>query len=154
METSPAQAITHNEGYCQQSYASRISDINQAVKGIEDAYQQLLAGATDDSDRIALVHALHQCAALPSMLKQQLRMIEGLGKQFPEQFSSKCGDEVEEMSVLSKGIRKSLESAVSSKEALDQAAQVHLVESLFKDTSRLNLLQQRISGKMMKVKPV
>lgn len=153
METSPAQAITHDEAYCRQSYASRISDINQAIKGIEDAYRQLLVDATDDIDRIALMQALQQCAGLPSILKQQLRMIEGLEKKFAEQFGSKCGDEIEEMVLLSTRIREALDNAVSGKEALDQAAQAHLVENLFRGTSRLNLLQQRISGKMMKVKP-
>ena len=153
-ETSPAQAITSNAGYCQQSYPVLISDITRAIKGIEEAFKHLAENAPADDGMNAMIQALQHCSVLPVMLAQQLRAIEGLEQKFGEQFRSMCREEVEEIASLTTFIQDWLATIVSGAPALSLGTQRLLLDKFFKDTARLNLLQQRISGKMMKVKSV
>ncbi len=153
-ETSSAQAITNNADYCQQSYPAIISDITQAVKGIEETFKHLSEKPPADHGMIAMIQALQHCSVLPVMLGQQLRTIEGLEQKFGEQFRSMCREEIEEIASLTTFIQDWLANIVSGTPALSLSTQRVLLDKFFKDTARLNLLQQRISGKMMKVKSV
>jgi hypothetical protein len=78
-------------------------------------------------------------------LSQQVRMLESLEQKFGQAFTSTCGDEIQDLLNVAKQIQRTMEGAAAN-------ATVDASQELFSAIPRLNLLQQRISGKMMKIK--
>ncbi|MDZ4835286.1 MAG: hypothetical protein SGJ27_16030 [Candidatus Melainabacteria bacterium] len=96
-------------------------------------------------------HMAQQISFFPMFLNQQIKMITELDKNFGDEFQGKCIEEVKEIADTAKAVEAAAEVAINSVES-DEFEQMERVQVLFKATSKLNILQQRIAGKMMKSK--
>ncbi len=135
-----------------QSLSELKDQIKRATIAIEQAHKLLHESASSQNSDTVIYQVVQHSAMLPSILAQQLRMIEGLEHKFCDQFASNCREEIEEIANTAKLIHSSMENANTSRNRMDVPAQNDFAKVIFESTSRLNILQQRIAGKMMKVK--
>jgi hypothetical protein len=92
-----------------------------------------------------------QISFFPSFLSQQIKHIIELEKQFGEEFQNNCHEEVREIAETACDVRKSIEKLFEIENSEPNDAQIQCAQSLMNGMSRLNRLQQRIAGKMMKI---
>lgn len=153
MDTTESQTNTEiDTDFPQQQLGQFKSRIQQALVAIEHAHQHLQDSlALDDSDTV-IEQVVQHSAKLPAILAQQLRMIEGLEHKFCDRFSSNCRDEIEEIANVAELIRSSMENASENGNSMETLAQNDFAKVIFESTARLNILQQRIAGKMMKIR--
>ncbi|HIN67024.1 MAG TPA: hypothetical protein EYM95_20475 [Candidatus Obscuribacterales bacterium] len=134
------------------SHRGVVEQIKDAAAGIENAHKQLMAIPSDssslpliDANESAKLQIVQQTSMVPVILSQQVRMLESLEQKFGQAFTSTCGDEIQDLLNVAKQIQRTMEGAAAN-------ATVDASQELFSAIPRLNLLQQRISGKMMKIK--
>ncbi len=143
-------ADTHADSQ-QFSLREVVDQVRQAIVAIEQSHKQLQDNVHDGNGEALLRQVAQSSAVLPVLLNNQLRMIESLEQQFLEQFTSHCPDEIQEIGRVAQLVRSAMESA-SANIGMDTAEQSRIAQCVFGSTSRLNILQQRIAGKMMKIK--
>lgn len=139
-------------GYQQQPHHKLASQIVQATVAIKHAQKQLQESISDNENNKLIRQVVQSSALLPMLFTQHLQMIESLEQKFGERFASNCREEIEEIANVAKRIQTAMESVGTIANCVDLAEQNEFAKSIYESTSRLNILQQRIAGKMMKVK--
>ena len=153
MDISGSIAITNAyTGYQQQPHHELASQIVKSTVAIQRTHRHLQDSISDDENNTLINQVIQNSALLPSLFTQQLRMIETLEQKFGDQFASNCREEIAEIASVAKHIQSSMESVKVNSGSVDATAQNDFARSIFESTSRLNVMQQRIAGKMMKVK--
>ncbi len=135
-----------------QQHQKLANQIKQATVAIEFAHKHLQENLPLDESTSVIRQVVQSSALLPVLLSQQLRMIEVLEEKFGVRVASTCGEEIEEIADVAKRIQATMENVGTNRTTADVAEQNNFARSIFESTSRLNILQQRIAGKMMKVK--
>lgn len=126
-----------------------VDEIKSATKNIEELNGRLRVLNPAESDMVSR-QISQQVSFFPMFLSQQIIMIADLEKQYGDEFQSKCFDEVKEIAETAKNVQATTESALSCVESSESSRQIECADALFKGTSRLNILQQRITAKMMR----
>ena len=105
----------------------------------------------DVESNMVLRQIAKQISFFPSFLSQQIKHIIELENQFGDEFQTKCHDEVREIAATARDVRRSIEKLFEIENSEPNEAQIQCAQSLMNGMSRLNRLQQRIAGKMMKI---
>ncbi len=108
----------------------------------------------DVESNLVLRQITQQISFFPSFLSQQIKYIVELERQFGEEFQNKCHEEVREIAETACDVRKSIEKLFEIENSEPNDAQIQCAQGLMNGMSRLNRLQQRIAGKMMKISKV
>lgn len=122
-----------------------VEQVKALASGIEYAHKKLTASLGDEQGVSKKHQIARQTSMVPVILLQLSRMLENLVQKFGEVFIMTCSDEIQEILAVAARIQRVLENSAAGDESDD-------VQDMFSSIARLNLLQQRISGKMMKVK--
>lgn len=125
-----------------------VDEIKTASKSIAELNGRMRSMQTSEPDMVSR-QISQQVSFFPMFLSQQIKMISDLEKQFGAEFQSKCLDEVREIAETAKNVQATTESALA---VVESSRQIEFADALFKGTSRLNILQQRITAKMMRCK--
>lgn len=126
--------------------SSKIVELVQAAaERIEDAHARLKASLGKQPEDPLKLLIVQQTSMVPAILFQQNRMIVTLEQRYGKAFQSVCDSEIKDIVNIAQNIQLTIENCMAC--ATPEAAQ-----ALIGDISRLNILQQRISGKMMKVR--
>jgi enoyl-[acyl-carrier-protein] reductase (NADH) len=153
MDISASSAIANTyTGYQQQPHHKLASRIVQATVAIKYAQKHLQESIIDNENNKLIKQVIQSSALLPMLFTQHLQMIETLEQKFGMRFASNCRVEIEEIANVAERIQASMESLKTIANCVDVAEQNDFAKSIFESTARLNILQQRIAGKMMKVK--
>ncbi len=139
-------------GYQQQPHHQLASQIVQATVAIKHAHKRLQESISDSQNNILIRQVMQSSALLPTLFTQNLKMIETLEQNFGDQFAANCSDEIKEIANVAKCIQAAMESVSTIGACVDLSEQKEFAKSICDNTARLNLMQQRIAGKMMKVK--
>jgi Mg2+ and Co2+ transporter CorA len=127
-----------------------IEEIQNAANEIQRLHKNSHLNSEDSN---VVIHQIsQQISFFPTLLSQQIRLIANLEKQFGEAFYEKCADEVREIAETAKNVQTSIENLTGELELECSDAHIACAENLTKVILRLNILQQRIAGKMMKSK--
>lgn len=126
------------------SLQSTLAEIEALTKQI-----QSLLGQHAENQLVQQVG--QQLCMLPMLLNQQHQMLIRLEAKYGEQFMDKCRGEVEGILGMAKEIQELMGMAKPTLNSNDDEAKSQFAGKTFSCTTKLNLLQQRISGKMMKV---
>jgi hypothetical protein len=120
-----------------------IEQVRHAAMGIENAHEKLKASlSVDNTDEMKQL-VVQQTSMVPVILNQQIKLLDSLETKFADAFTSACQAEIEEIATVAKHIQQTIDAVVVN-------AQPEAANNLCQSITRLNLLQQRISGKMMK----
>lgn len=122
-----------------------VEQVKALAAGIEYAHKTLTASLGDEQGDSRKHQIARQTSMVPVILLQLVRMLENLVQKFGDVFITTCNSEIQEILAVAAQIQRVLENSAANAEADD-------VQDMFSAIARLNLLQQRISGKMMKVK--
>lgn len=128
-----------------------VAEIKSTTKSIEELNSRMRTLEQGETDQVSR-QISQQVSFFPMFLSQQIKMIADLEKQFGEEFQSKCLDEVKEIAETAKNVQATTESALTCVQSSESSKQIECADALFKGTSRLNILQQRITAKMMRCK--
>lgn len=127
-----------------QNLSSNLVDqMRHAAMGIEKAHEKLKTSLSVDNTDSVKQLVMQQTSMVPVILNQQIKLLDSLEKKFADVFTSACQSEIEEIATVAKHIQHTIDTVVIN-------AQPESANNLFQAITRLNLLQQRISGKMMK----
>ncbi len=139
-------------GYQPQPHHQLASQIVQATVAIQRAHKQLNLSISDSENNNLIRQVLQSSALLPTLFTQQLRTIETLEQKFGDQLAANCSEEIKEIANIAKCIQTTMESISTIGACVDLADQKVFAKSICDNTARLNVMQQRIAGKMMKVR--
>lgn len=120
-----------------------VEQVRHAAIGIEKAHEKLKASLSVDNTDPVKQLVVQQTSMVPVILNQQIKLLDSLETKFADAFTSACHAEIEEIATVAKHIQQTIDAVVVN-------AQPEAANNLFQSITRLNLLQQRISGKMMK----
>jgi len=143
-----AAEINVDSPYSQQDH---IKQIKQISTSIELKQKQLHDRFADDNDQL-VQQIIQQTRALSALLTQQVQMLEQLQVKYGLQLRAKCSEDIQEILSVANQIQASLNRAVTFGANADPMLLNELAASAFAGATRLNLMQQRISGKMRKVR--
>ena len=153
MDISGSYAATNiYTGYQQQPHHKLASQIVKATVAIKHAQKQLQESISDNENNKLIRQVIQSSALLPMLFTQHLQMIESLEQRFGVRFASNCREEIEEIANVAERIQTAMENVDTIANCVDVTEQNVFAKTIFESTSRLNILQQRIAGKMMKVK--
>lgn len=120
-----------------------LEQVRHAAMGIEKAHERLKTSlSVDNTDEMKQL-VVQQTSMVPTILNQQIKLLDSLETKFADVFTSACQAEIEEIATVAKHIQQTIDDVVVN-------AQPEAANNLCQSITRLNLLQQRISGKMMK----
>ena len=139
-------------GYQPQPHHGLASQIVKSTVAIKHAQKHLQESIIDNENNKLIRQVVQSSALLPMLFTQHLQMIESLEQKFGVRFASNCRDEIAEIANVAERIQNAMESVKTIANCVDLAEQNEFAKVIFEGTSRLNILQQRIAGKMMKVK--
>ena len=122
-----------------------VEQVKALASGIEYAHKKLTASLGDEHGDSRKHQIARQTSMVPVILLQLVRMLENLVQKFGVVFITTCSSEIQEILAVAAQIQRVMENSAAGDETDD-------VQDMFSAIARLNLLQQRISGKMMKVK--
>ena len=122
-----------------------VEQVKARASEIEQAYEKLIASLGEESVDSTGYQIARQTSMVPAILQQLVRMMDNLQQRFGDVFTTTCSGEIEDILAVAGQIRQTIENSATG-------AGVDDWQDLFSAIARLNLLQQRISGKMMKVK--
>lgn len=143
-----AAEINVDSPYSQQD---SIKLIKQVSNSIELKQRQLHDRFVDDNDAL-VQQIIQQTRALSALLAQQVQMLEQLQQKYGIQLRSKCNEDIQEILCVANQIQASLNRAVTFGANADPMLLNDLAANAFAGATRLNLMQQRISGKMRKAR--
>ncbi len=153
MDISGSYATTNiYTGYQQQPHHKLASQIVKATVAIKYAHKQLQESISDNENNKLIRQVIQSSALLPMLFTQHLQMIESLEQKFGVRFASNCREEIEEIASVAERIQIAMEGVDTIANCVDVTEQNVFAKTIFESTSRLNILQQRIAGKMMNVK--
>lgn len=125
------------------SSSNLVDQVRHAAAGIETAHEKLKASISVNNNDAVKHLVVQQTSMVPVILAQQIKLLDSLEKKFADVFTSACHAEIEEIATVSKHVQQTMEAIAIN-------VQPQASNDLFQAITRLNLLQQRISGKMMK----
>jgi len=128
-----------------------IEQIRQASASME-MLQKNLEERFANSEDVLVQQIVQQTSAISGLLSKQSQMLESWQKKFGGTLEAKCSSDMKEIEMLAEQINTSMKNTLDGNDSSDAIALNDLAAKAFSGATRLNLMQQRISGKMRKVR--
>lgn len=128
------------------AFSSSLAEMQLSIDGAKHSFSQLVSQLQPESDFLRQV--IHQANLSIELLEQQLRMTQSLYQRYGSQCQKNVGSEVDQI----KEIAKQLQSLLQARASANFSDEQQFAAAVFSLAPKLNILQQRIAGKMMKVR--
>lgn len=125
--------------------SSSLVQMQLSIHGARNSFSRLVSQLQPESD---LRQVMHQAKLSIELLEQQVRMTQSLYQRYGSQCEKNVNGELEQIIDLAKQLQALMETRASAIRSDDK----DFAAAIYSLAPKLNLLQQRIAGKMMKIR--